>query len=89
MAGVFGDTSAYAQTIIAYQADANSEAQLFVGQTHGKIVEPRGENRFGWDPCFQPEGSDLTYSEMTSQQKNLISHRNKALQKFIQFLKKI
>ena len=87
MANVFGDNAAYAQTIFAYQHSINEAPILFVGQTHGKIVEARGENRFGWDPIFQPDGFEETYSEMSSQVKNKISHRSKALMKFIHFLK--
>ena len=87
MAAVFGDNSAYAQTIFAYQTNSHSSAQLFVGQTKGFVVQPRGKATFGWDACFQPEGHELTYAEMSSTQKNIISHRSKALQKFITFLK--
>lgn len=36
------------------------EPLLFVGQTHGKIVAARGDNKFGWDPIFQPDGFDQT-----------------------------
>ena len=87
MASVFGDNSGYAQTIFAYKSVESENPILFIGQTKGKIVEPRGENKFGWDPIFQPDGFDETYSEMSSQQKNKISHRSKALAKFVQFLK--
>lgn len=50
-----------------------------VGRTDGRIVEPRGETNFGWDPCFEPEGFSQTYAEMGSAIKNTISHRSKAL----------
>lgn len=58
---------------------------LFVGETRGTIVSPRGD-RFGWDPIFQPEGSNLTYAEMPQEEKNKISHRTKALHKLEHFL---
>jgi len=87
MASVFGDNSAYAQTIFAYQKNLTEQPLLFIGRTDGKIVSPRGPTNFGWDPCFEPDGFTETYAEMKSEQKNLISHRYKALAKFIQFLK--
>lgn len=52
---------------------------FYVGRTDGRIVEPRGETNFGWDPCFEPEGFSQTYAEMGSAIKNTISHRSKAL----------
>lgn len=39
----------------------------------------RGPTDFGWDPVFQPEGLDLTYAEMAKADKNVISHRGRAL----------
>ncbi|KAJ8610469.1 hypothetical protein CTAYLR_009761 [Chrysophaeum taylorii] len=39
---------------------------VFEGRCEGTIVEPRGERGFGWDRCFQPDGSDLTFAEMPS-----------------------
>ena len=49
------------------------------GTTHGELVLPgRGEEGFGWDPVFQPEGSDLTYGELSSAQKIEIGHRGRA-----------
>ena len=48
----------------------------------GKIVPARGPHNFGWDPVFQPEGFKETYAEMSSDVKNTISHRYKALQAF-------
>ncbi|PXY85862.1 RdgB/HAM1 family non-canonical purine NTP pyrophosphatase [Bifidobacterium asteroides] len=59
-----------------------------IGEMPGSIIrQPRGENGFGYDPIFvprdQPQGSGkqqlLTTAEMTSDQKNAISHRGKAL----------
>ncbi|KAJ1546532.1 hypothetical protein HK096_004956 [Nowakowskiella sp. JEL0078] len=53
---------------------------LFAGRTYGKIVRPRGPNAFGWDPIFQPEGTQTTFAEMTKDEKNKISHRFRALE---------
>ncbi|KAM3724617.1 SAM50-like protein [Dirofilaria immitis] len=75
----FEDKTAYAQCIFAYCEDPSKPILLFEGRTNGRIVEPRGEANFGWDPCFEPEGFSQTYAEMGSMVKNTISHRSKAL----------
>ncbi len=51
------------------------------GETNGVLLdEERGTGGFGYDPLFVPEGKEVTYSELTAEQKNQISHRGKALQ---------
>ena len=57
-----------------------------MGKCEGTIVEPRGENMFGWDPIFQPKGYDQTFAEMPMEEKNKISHRSRALEQFKAFL---
>ncbi len=69
--------SANAQCCVAYWDGA--ETHVFFGQTKGEIlVEPRGEQNFGWDPWFKPHGSSRTYAELTPEEKDQISHRGKA-----------
>ena len=52
----------------------------FEGKVYGDILtEPRGENGFGYDPVFVPEGYEKTFAEMTPSFKNKISHRAMAL----------
>ena len=54
-----------------------------VGEVKGSIVDtPRGESGFGWDPIFLPDGYDTTFAEMTSIEKNVISHRKLAFKDF-------
>ena len=51
-----------------------------IGEVPGEILfEPRGSNGFGYDPIFMPTGFEVTTAEMTSQQKDAISHRSRAL----------
>ena len=89
------DKSAYAMCIFGYSdGSLNEEGKpkviLFEGKTPGKIVEPRGPNNFGWDPCFQPDGFDKTYAELDKDVKNTISHRFRALNKLQEhFVKQI
>jgi XTP/dITP diphosphohydrolase len=56
------------------------DARTVEGRTEGTILErPRGEGGFGYDPLFLPAGHDLTYAEMPPDEKNLVSHRGKAI----------
>jgi XTP/dITP diphosphohydrolase len=59
----------------------------FEGRVDGKIVLPRGENGFGYDPIFLRNGDNLTFGELSALQKNSISHRNLAFLKLVNFLK--
>ncbi len=81
------DKSGYAQTVVAFCAGPGEEVYTFVGKTHGKIVRPRGSLDFGWDPIFEPDGSGLTYAEMTGDQKDSISHRKRAFVKLREYTK--
>ncbi|HBE02529.1 MAG: hypothetical protein A2096_10125 [Spirochaetes bacterium GWF1_41_5] len=55
------------------------------GKVFGRITDkPRGTSGFGYDPLFIPEGFDKTFAEMSMEEKNNISHRSIALQKFLQ-----
>jgi XTP/dITP diphosphohydrolase len=66
----------------------NGEEYLFEGITQGKIIhERKGNNGFGYDSVFIPEGSNKTFAEMELAEKNLFSHRRKATDKLIEFLK--
>lgn len=61
---------------------------LFEGICKGEITEqPKGENGFGYDPVFQPKGYEQTFAELNQKIKNEISHRAKATQKFLNYLK--
>ena len=53
------------------------------GVCEGEILTaPRGENGFGYDPIFLPEGYDRSMAELTMAEKNAISHRGRALERF-------
>jgi len=64
------------------------EEHFFSGKLDGAIAEKaRGSSGFGYDPVFIPKGADRTLGEMTSAEKNSISHRSKALKKLLDHLK--
>ncbi|WP_374541176.1 non-canonical purine NTP diphosphatase [Flavobacterium sp.] len=80
--------SAQFKTIIAL--NFGSEHFLFEGIVKGTITPvKRGNEGFGYDPIFQPEGFDVTFAEMSMQQKATISHRGKAVEKLVNFLKRM
>jgi XTP/dITP diphosphohydrolase len=59
----------------------------FEGKVEGTIInEGKGSDGFGYDPIFLPDGFDQTFAEMSLDLKNTISHRARALNKFIKFL---
>lgn len=59
----------------------------FEGICRGRILEsPSGTDGFGYDPVFVPEGDYRSFAEMTLEEKNLYSHRQKATTKLVAFL---
>lgn len=79
------DRRARFRTVIALIL--NGEEYLFEGIVEGVIAhEERGEEGFGYDPLFLPEGADCSFAQMSAEQKNAISHRGRAVRKFADFL---
>lgn len=81
------DRSAYFITVLALVLPSGTE-HLFEGRVSGTIIPtPKGLDGFGYDPIFQPDGYDITFGEMNKTEKQIISHRANALQKFVTFVK--
>ena len=75
------------KTVIAL--NLNGEQELFTGIVKGEItLEKTGNQGFGYDPIFQPEGFSETFAQLPLEMKNKIGHRGKATQLLIAFLKK-
>lgn len=69
-----------ATAICCFAIYDGTNMQVARGEVNGTLSDKiRGENGFGWDVIFVPEGYEKTYGEMTSQEKNAISHRKRAL----------
>jgi XTP/dITP diphosphohydrolase len=67
----------------------NGEEHIFEGEAKGEIINEKcGVDGFGYDPIFKPEGFDITFAEMSLEDKNKISHRGKAVRKLVNFLSK-
>ena len=74
------------RTVISLILDG--EEHLFEGVVEGRITESEaGCGGFGYDPLFIPDGYDCTFAEMSADEKNAISHRGRAVQKLVEFLK--
>lgn len=75
-------TAHFHTTILALKPDG---AKLVTeGRVNGKILQKaRGNNGFGYDPLFIPDGYDCSMAELTADQKNQISHRGRALRAFM------
>ena len=75
-------TARFCCTLVLAWPDGHDE--VFEGTVVGQIIWPmRGDNGHGYDPIFQPDGYDLTFGEMDRWEKNRISHRAAAFDKFV------
>ena len=75
------------RTAVCLNIDDNQ--YLFEGICKGEILtKKQGEKGFGYDPIFKPEGYTTSFAEMSSEEKNTISHRGIAIQKLVAFLSK-
>ena len=73
------------KTVIALIID--NKLHTFSGIVEGYILDsPKGNNGFGYDPIFCPNGFDKSFAELTLKEKNLISHRSLAMKKLIDFI---
>ena len=82
------DRKARFRTVIALLID--NQLTLMDGVVEGEItLQPQGDNGFGYDPIFSPEGFDVTFAQMDSSIKNKISHSARATEKLIEYLNKI
>lgn len=76
------------RTVIALLV--NDELTLIDGIVEGEIMlEREGEGGFGYDPIFKPIESEFTFAQMSSEEKNKISHRGRATAKLIKKLENI
>lgn len=74
------------KTVIAL--NLNGKQQLFTGIAKGEItLNKTGNQGFGYDPIFKPEGFSVTFAELPLEEKSQISHRGKAMRQLIAFLK--
>ena len=77
----------YVAVVVLLQHAEDPTTLIAEGRWFGRIAEaPRGEGGFGYDPLFIPDGSEVHAAELSSQDKNAVSHRAKAVHSLIQQL---
>lgn len=77
---------AYFVTVIALIL--NGETTVFEGRVDGYIAtEPHGHGGFGYDPIFIDGVSNVSFAEMSAEEKNAVSHRGRAMRKLAEFVK--
>ena len=82
------ETNRKAQFKTSIALNINNQQYIFEGVVKGEItLKKLGNQGFGYDPIFQPQGFSTTFAEMSLEQKLEISHRGIAMQKLIDFLK--
>lgn len=83
-----GVTDRRARFVCAIAIAINGEViETFEGCVNGRIIDaPRGENGFGYDPVFVPDGYEQTFGELAAEIKNKISHRAKAFAAALEFV---
>ena len=80
------ERSARFEAVIAYWD--GKEFHTFKGAVKGRVSsEARGNNGFGYDPIFIPEDGERTFAEMSAPEKNKVSHRGRAIEKMVDWLK--
>lgn len=80
--------SAYFETVICL--NLNNQQHLFNGVCNGEILTQKSGNEgFGYDPIFKPNGFNVSFAEMDMHQKGEISHRGLAVKKLIAFLQQL
>lgn len=81
-------TNRFAQFRTVMSLMLKGKEHQFEGICKGTIIAyGKGEKGFGYDPVFIPDGSNKTFAEMDMEEKNKFSHRKKAVDKLIEFLK--
>jgi inosine triphosphate pyrophosphatase len=85
----YEDKSATAVSTLAFCPAPHADPVLFTGEVHGTIVEPVEGLGFGWDSIFAvtgPDGGTRTFSSLTTEEKNVVSHRGSAVRQWATWL---
>lgn len=84
-----GEKNRNAFTRVAIGYHDGKEVHVFIGEVLLTVsTEIRGTNGWGYDPIMIPRNDTRTFAEMTSEEKNAISHRRNALEKLKEYLSK-
>lgn len=87
---MMGKSNRKARFVTVISLRINGEHHLFSGVCTGTIAAlPAGNDGFGYDPLFIPDGSTQSFAEMSMEEKNRFSHRKKAVQSMVSFLQEM
>ncbi|MBV8390142.1 MAG: non-canonical purine NTP diphosphatase [Mucilaginibacter sp.] len=90
LTGLAGVENRKARFVTVISLIWDGKEHVFEGVVEGTIRhETTGAGGFGYDPIFQPDGYDITFAEMSMDEKNKISHRARAMEKLIAFLQMV
>ena len=77
----------YTCVLVAVRSADDPEPIIAEGRWYGEVTDtPKGEGGFGYDPVFIVENSGKTMAELSENEKNLISHRGRALREVLKYL---
>lgn len=89
LTGLKGSTSRNANFKTVIALNLNGEQHLFTGIVKGIItLEKVGTGGFGYDPIFMPSGLNLTFAQLSLNEKAQLSHRGRAVKQLIDFIKR-
>jgi XTP/dITP diphosphohydrolase len=75
------------KTVVAFCESSETAPMLFVGTSEGRIAKAaRGAGGFGYDPIFELEDANKTFAEMSTKEKNVISHRGRAFRQLLDYI---
>ncbi len=87
LANLKNNTNRKAQFRTVIALNLNGKQYLFEGICKGEVLtQKQGEQGFGYDPIFKPEGFEKSFAEMTLEEKSGISHRGRAVGELVSFL---
>lgn len=90
LAAMEGKTNRNAKFRTVIVLNLDGKQHIFQGVCEGEILEKKsGSEGFGYDPIFKPKGYDISFAEMSMDEKGKISHRGLAVSKLISFLNKL
>jgi XTP/dITP diphosphohydrolase len=78
------------KTAVAFCESKEKVPILFLGTSEGRIAKAaRGEGGFGYDPIFELESVNKTFAEMSTEEKNVVSHRGQAFRKLLDYISQV
>lgn len=87
LATLEGNANRSASFVTVIALKTTDDIRLFRGEVHGQITGERlGNAGFGYDPVFRPEGFRATFAELSTSEKNAISHRGQAFEQLLAYL---